>query len=167
MGFLIFSLNLSSTAQEQPTSLICQSQLNSKIEQIVNRSQFKRFRWGIAITTLSDEDEIYSRDAEYYFIPASTTKLMTTAAALSKLTPNYRIPTLVYGDANQNLYILGQGDPSLTTTQLQDLTQQLKNQGITQVNQLIADERYFPGFSVHPTWEWEIYKLDMAHRSIV
>ncbi|MEL7034875.1 MAG: D-alanyl-D-alanine carboxypeptidase/D-alanyl-D-alanine-endopeptidase [Cyanobacteria bacterium J06592_8] len=155
MGFSIYSLNLSSTAEEQPASLVCQIQLNSHIEKIINRSEFKGFRWGLAIVTLSNREEIYSRDAEYYFIPASTTKLMTTAAALSKLTPNYRIPTVVYGDDNQNLYIVGQGDPSLTTIQLQDLAQQLKNQGITQVNQLIADESNFPGFSVHPNWEWE------------
>ncbi|EAW37565.1 hypothetical protein L8106_01020 [Lyngbya sp. PCC 8106] len=155
LGFASTAISQSSPPQPQSSALICEQQLNPQIDTILNRPQFKRFRWGISLKTLSQNRELYHRDAEHYFIPASTVKLMTTAAALSQLSSNYRIPTSIYGDAKGNLYIVGRGDPSLTTTQLKDLAEQLKNQGITQVNQLIADQGYFPGFAVHPNWEWE------------
>jgi D-alanyl-D-alanine carboxypeptidase/D-alanyl-D-alanine-endopeptidase (penicillin-binding protein 4) len=155
LGFSSSAISQSSNPEPQSSVLICEHQLNSKLNGIVNRSQFKRFRWGILLKTLSKGEAIYSRDAEHYFIPASTVKLMTTAAALSQLTPNYRILTSIYGDQQGNLYIVGRGDPSLTATQLEDLAQQLQNKGINQVNQLIADQGYFPGFVVHPSWEWE------------
>ncbi len=150
---ILSSQSLASSPQSSAS--VCQGQLERGIDTIINRPQFKRFRWGISVKTLSQREPIYSRDAEHYFIPASTIKLMTTAAALTQLPQNYRIRTSVYGDQNGNLYVVGRGDPTLTTTQLEDLAQQLKNQGINQVNQLIADDHYFSGFSVHPNWEWE------------
>ena len=154
-GFSSTVLSQPSNLKPQSSSLLCQSQLNAQIDEIINRPQFQRFRWGISVKSLSQGEKIYSRDAEYYFIPASTVKLMTTAAALVKLTPNYRISTSIYGDSKGNLYLVGRGDPSLTAIQLEDLAQQLKNRGINRVNELIADEGYFRGFAVHPNWEWE------------
>ena len=158
--FLVFGFSAVAGGQSSPPapqspSFICERQLNSQINTILNRPRFKRFRWGISIKTLSQNQELYRRDAEHYFIPASAVKLMTTAAALSELSPNYRIVTSIYGDTKGNLYIVGRGDPSLTTTRLEDLAQKLKNRGINRVNQLIADEGYFPGFAVHPNWDWE------------
>ena len=55
------------------------------------------------------------------FNPASNVKLVTTAAALWFLGPNYRFKTVVYRDrglkegiVDGNLYIKGHGDPTLT-----------------------------------------------------
>lgn len=134
---------------------ICPNQLGSAINAIVNRPLFRRSRWGILVETLSDQTTIYSLDAGYYFIPASTAKLLTTAAVLQKLSPLYRIRTSLYGDGNNNIYVVGRGDPSLTEIQLQSLAQQLKKQGIEKINQLIADDSYFQGTAVNPHWEWE------------
>mgnify|MGYP002395777345 CR=1 FL=1 len=155
LGFASTAVSQSLNPEPQSNALICEQQLTPQIDRILSRSQFKRFRWGISIKTLSPNRELYRRDAEHYFIPASTVKLMTTAATLSQLPVDYRISTSIYGDAKGNLYIVGRGDPSLTTTQLKDLAKQLKDKGITQVNQLIADPGYFPGFAVHPNWDWE------------
>jgi D-alanyl-D-alanine carboxypeptidase/D-alanyl-D-alanine-endopeptidase (penicillin-binding protein 4) len=112
-------------------------------------------RWGVAVQTATSATTLYNRDGERYFIPASTLKLLTTAAALQTLGPNYRIRTSVYGDDSGSIYIVGRGDPSLTVVQLQDLAKQLKARGITQINRLIADDNYFRGSAVNPTWEWE------------
>ena len=137
------------------TKTICPAQLKPAVDTITNSPEFRRVRWGILVKNLADEQTLYSRDAEKYFNPASNIKLLTTAAALKQLGADFRIRTSVYQDADGILRVVGRGDPSLKVPQLQELTQQLRQQGITQVNQLIADDSYFQGDIVHPSWEWE------------
>jgi serine-type D-Ala-D-Ala carboxypeptidase/endopeptidase (penicillin-binding protein 4) len=134
---------------------ICPHELGAKVDTIANRAEFSRSRWGILIQSLSSNTTLYSRDSNKYFIPASNTKLLTTAAALQKIGANFRIKTSVYSAENGNLYIAGRGDPSITATQLKSLASQLKQRGISQVNQLIGDDSYFQGNAVNPNWEWE------------
>jgi serine-type D-Ala-D-Ala carboxypeptidase/endopeptidase (penicillin-binding protein 4) len=134
---------------------ICAGELGAKVDAIANRAEFSRSRWGILIQLLSSTTTLYSRDSNKYFIPASNVKLLTTAAALQKLGANFRIRTSVYSAENGNLYIAGRGDPSITATQLQSLASQLKQRGISRVNELIGDDSYFQGNAVNPHWEWE------------
>ncbi|MBE9199750.1 MULTISPECIES: D-alanyl-D-alanine carboxypeptidase/D-alanyl-D-alanine-endopeptidase [unclassified Nodularia (in: cyanobacteria)] len=137
------------------TKTICPAQLKSAVDSITNSPEFSRVRWGILVKNLADEQTLYHRDAEKYFNPASNTKLLTTAAALQQLGADFRIRTSVYQDGDRILRVVGRGDPSLKVPQLQELAQQLRQQGITQVNQLIADDSYLQGETVHPSWEWE------------
>jgi D-alanyl-D-alanine carboxypeptidase/D-alanyl-D-alanine-endopeptidase (penicillin-binding protein 4) len=95
---------------------------------------------------------------------ASNMKLFTTAAALSKLGPDYRIPTKVFRDGpvdargvlHGSLYLQGGGDPALGTpsfynsyfgglgTNLFSLTPQIKAAGIKSVTgRLYADDTVF------------------------
>lgn len=138
---------------------VCPAQLGAAIESVTNRPQFKRFSWGIVIQTLSSRT-LYSRDAQKYFIPASNVKLLTTAAALHQLGSQYRIRTSIYGTDNNDLLVVGRGDPSLTDTQLRQLAQQLSARGIRQVRQIIAADNYFQGYAVNPSWEWEDVQAD-------
>ncbi|WP_422387044.1 D-alanyl-D-alanine carboxypeptidase/D-alanyl-D-alanine endopeptidase [Anabaena sphaerica] len=137
------------------TKYTCPAQLESSIDAVINRPLFKRMRWGILVKPLSSPQTLYSRDAEKYFIPASNTKLFTTAAALQKLGANFRIRTSIYQDSEGILRVVGRGDPSLKNAQLTILAKQLYQQGIRQVNQLIADDSYFQGEVVHSSWQWE------------
>ncbi len=153
--FLLLFLNPLIALSQQTTKEICSTELTNAIDAVINRPIFRRYRWGILVETLSSKTTIYSRDAEYYFIPASTAKLLTTAAVLQQLRPQFRIRTSVYGDGKGNIYIVGRGDPSFTETQMKSLAEQLKEQGIENINQLIADDSYFQGMAVNPNWEWE------------
>ena len=139
---------------------ICPLQLRSEVETITNRPEFSRVRWGIIVKNMADQQTLYQRDGEKYFTPASNTKLLITAAALPELGGNFRIRTSVYQDRDGVLRVFGRGDPSLKIPQLQKLAQQLRQQGITQVNQLIADDSYFQGDIVNPSWEWEDLAAD-------
>jgi len=155
LSLILTSATPAVRAQTTPSGTICPAQLPAAIDAIASRPQFNRLRWGVAVQTVTSATTLYSLDAEHYFIPASTLKLLTTAAALQKLGPDYRIRTSVYGDGSGSIYIVGRGDPSFTISQLQDLAKQLKARGITQINRLIADDNYFRGSAVNPTWEWE------------
>ncbi|MBD2505409.1 D-alanyl-D-alanine carboxypeptidase/D-alanyl-D-alanine endopeptidase [Anabaena azotica] len=148
------------TTPTTTTKTVCPAELETAIDAIVNRPIFNRVRWGILVAPLSSGQTLYSRDAQKFFIPASNTKLLTTAAALQQLGANFRIRTSIYQNDDGNLTIVGRGDPSLSDTQLQALAQQLKKQGITQIKQLIADDSYIQGDIVNSTWQWEDVQAD-------
>ncbi|MBE9004225.1 D-alanyl-D-alanine carboxypeptidase/D-alanyl-D-alanine-endopeptidase [Fortiea sp. LEGE XX443] len=137
------------------TKSLCPAQLGASIDAAINRPLFSRTRWGILVKNLVSDQTLYSYDAQKYFTPASNVKLLTTAAALKQLGANFRIRTSVYQDGDGILRIVGRGDPSLKNAQLTLLAKELRQQGITQVNQLIADDSYFQGDIVPPSWQWE------------
>ncbi|MBW4446253.1 MAG: D-alanyl-D-alanine carboxypeptidase/D-alanyl-D-alanine-endopeptidase [Spirirestis rafaelensis WJT71-NPBG6] len=137
------------------TKNICPTQLGAAVDEVINRPQYSRVRWGILVQPLYKRQNLYSRDAEKYFTPASNAKLLTTAAALQQLGANFRIRTSIYQDGIGVLRVVGRGDPSFSDTQLVELAKQLKAKGITQIRKLIADDSYFQGDIVSPSWEWE------------
>ena len=143
-------------------SRLCPAQLPGAIAQVTRRPGFERARWGILVQTLAPEaanrQTLYAQEADRYFTPASTVKLMTTAAALRELGPQFRIRTSVYqvGDANQTLLrVVGRGDPSFDQEDLRALAQQIRDRDIQRVDQLIGNDQFFQGDPVHPNWEWE------------
>lgn len=147
----------------QSTPGICPADLSREVERVMNRPDLVRSRIGILVTTLptqgSSPQVLYAHDAERFFLPASNVKLMTTAAALQRLGPDFRFQTSIYGTTQSNgltvLRVMGGGDPSLTEADLAVLADDLVAQGIRRVSHLIADDHTFPGSSVNPTWEWE------------
>ncbi|WP_445251472.1 MULTISPECIES: D-alanyl-D-alanine carboxypeptidase/D-alanyl-D-alanine endopeptidase [unclassified Microcoleus] len=158
LSLLVLVLGRPSAVAAQTSAVagdICPGELGAQVDAIANRPEFSRSRWGILIQPLSSTTTLYSRDAQKYFIPASNAKLLTTAAALQKLGADFRIKTSVYSGENGSLYVAGRGDPSIAEAQLKSLAQQLKQRGISQVNQLIGDDSYFQGSAVNPNWEWE------------
>lgn len=142
------------------TKSICPTQLGSAVNAVINRPLFRRSRWGILVQPLSSGQTLYSQDAQKYFTPSSNAKLLTTAAVLQNLGANFRIRTSIYQNADGILRIVGRGDPNLSDTQLQALAKQLKQNGITQIKQLIVDDSYIQGDIVNPTWEWEDVQSD-------
>lgn len=142
---------------------ICPAQLATELEAIAQQPAFQRARWGILVQTLATPggraETLYAREAASYFIPASNVKLLTTAAALEQLGAQYQIRTSIIAETTEtgavHLRVVGRGDPSLTAADLQNLAQQVRQQGITQVRELVADDSFFQGAAVNPNWEWE------------
>lgn len=151
---------LGSQSLDTQASSLCPAQLGTAIDAVIDRPQFRRTRWGLLIEPLSRDSALYSRDATHYFIPASNVKLLTTAAALHQLGSDFRIRTSIYKMDTDSLRVVGRGDPSLTEAQLKDLAQQLRRQGIRQVQHLIVEDGYFQGNAIHPTWDWEDVQSD-------
>src|SRR4029077_9030574 len=78
--------------------------------------------WGIQILDLSTGKALYELNADHFFIPASNTKLFTTALALIRLGPDFTFQTRVLADAPPDsagrirgpLRLVGGGDPNLS-----------------------------------------------------
>lgn len=134
---------------------VCIDRLEGEITAIQNRYTLSgRERWGILAATLNPPQILYRQNDRQYFIPASNTKLLTTAAALHQLGSEFRIRTSVYRTAD-GLRVVGRGDPSIGREQLQQLAQQVAATGIRQIDRLIAEDAYFRGSPYNPHWQWE------------
>lgn len=121
-----------------------------------------------SIINPATDEVLFDRNGDTAAAPASTMKLLTAAAALQVLGPNYRVETKVYQDpANlSTIYLVGAGDPTLSRTavgkqsvyrdapKLSDLAVMvnaaLKGQP---VNKIILDSTLFSGPSWEPTWQ--------------
>jgi D-alanyl-D-alanine carboxypeptidase/D-alanyl-D-alanine-endopeptidase (penicillin-binding protein 4) len=162
LGILLSITGLTANSAVAQEAGICPAQLSTTIASIIDRPQFHRARWGILVQLLdrsAHPPTLYAHDAERYFIPASNAKLLTTAAVLDQLGASFRIRTSVYQIDSPSheitLQVVGRGDPSLTDAELQTLARQIRDRGITQINQLIATDQFFRGDAINPTWEWE------------
>jgi len=119
---------------------------------------------GLLVVDTADGRVLCSRAANRPRSLASNTKLFTTAAALSRLGPQARIPTKLFaagrvdesGTLHGSLYLKGGGDPTLGTppfiegylgglgTNLYLLKRQLREAGIERVTgRLYADDTVF------------------------
>ncbi|MCA1606898.1 MAG: D-alanyl-D-alanine carboxypeptidase/D-alanyl-D-alanine-endopeptidase, partial [Acidobacteria bacterium] len=103
---------------------------------------------------------------------ASNMKLYTVAAALDRLSPDYRFVTSVYalakpdaaGIVHGDLTIYGRGDPSIAARfnngnyfkGIDDLAARIVAAGVKRVEgDLVGDETYFVGPQYGAGWEWE------------
>ena len=84
-----------------------------------------------------------SRELTKTFIPASTIKLITGLAALEILGPEYRFTTRIFLDPEQNLYILGAGDPFLISEKITSIAKLIAEQGITEIQDIVLDDSNF------------------------
>ncbi len=147
-------------SQPNPQNL-CPVDLPEAISTILSRPEFRRSRWGILVETLSTQKNLYSLESDKYFIPASTFKLLTTAAALYKFGSSWQIKTSIYRK-NNTYTIVGRGDPSLSTQDLDNLARQLREKGITKIPNLVFNHSYFQTPYIPPTWEWQDINFSYA-----
>lgn len=111
---------------------------------------------------------IAEKDKKKTLLPASITKLITTATALEVLGKDFRFKTLLGyngtltpdGTLNGDLYIVGYGDPTLgspnfshTSSVLSIWTEAIKKHGIKHIHgNIIADDSYFDTEGASSQW---------------
>lgn len=126
---------------------------------------------GISIYNLSTNDQLYARNEDTRFVPASNMKLFTLAAALDRLGPDYQFKTEVYVDGpisedgflEGNLILKGYGDPSLTSEDLDELADELMDKGIRHIQgKILVDESYFDEVRLAPGWMWDDEPYDYS-----
>jgi serine-type D-Ala-D-Ala carboxypeptidase/endopeptidase (penicillin-binding protein 4) len=137
-------------------------ELSQKIDEIISKPAFNQARWGILVST--KDQNIYTRNAYQLFIPASNAKLLTTAAALKKLGPDYRRSTTIVQAGANHLRLIGQGDPSFGDPQAQDLARQLKARGISRIPLLTLEDSAIGSPTTNPNWEWGDLQAGFAPR---
>jgi serine-type D-Ala-D-Ala carboxypeptidase/endopeptidase (penicillin-binding protein 4) len=137
----------------EPT--LCPAAVSATVAAIAARYNLQRYHWGYQVQALNGNVALASYQGNSLFLPASTTKLLTTAATLRQLGSQTRLRTSVYQDpTGTSLTVVGRGDPTIATTQIQDLARQIQQKGIRQVDRLTTSSTYFRGSPMNPDWEW-------------
>jgi PBP4 family serine-type D-alanyl-D-alanine carboxypeptidase len=97
-------------------------QVETRLQQIMNRPDFRHAFFGIDFYSLDKNKPLYTLNPDKLFVPGSTTKLITAGSALALFGPDYRFHTYVYrtgeitndGILNGDLVLLASGDPNLS-----------------------------------------------------
>jgi D-alanyl-D-alanine carboxypeptidase/D-alanyl-D-alanine-endopeptidase (penicillin-binding protein 4) len=142
--------------------------LAEQINTVLSQPPLDRAHWGVDVVDLDSGKVIYAQNPGQLFLPASNTKLFTTAAALAIAGPSYRFRTTVeaegkideHGRLAGDLVIVGRGDPNISgrtlpyalktervpphTQILEEMADQVANSGLKIVDgDLIGDDTYY------------------------
>lgn len=134
--------------------------INKDISAIINKYD-KHINVGIEVRDISRNRVIFARNANRYYVPASSLKLFADAAALIYLGPDFHFRTSIATDATMinngrlegNLYLEFSGAPDLSTKQLAELVNALKSLGIYRISKDVilvganyTDKAHGPGW---------------------
>jgi len=150
--------------------------LSQRITALLDEPPFDRVTWGVYAT--DDRGRVlFSRDGDRWFVPASNTKLIVTAAAMALLPPDHRIRTSLYVDGTLrdgilegDLVVYGRGDPTFSTrcyggdtlaagtcdsasTRVAALADSVRARGVRRITgRVVGDGSYFEPTMLHPQW---------------
>ncbi|HEV2762223.1 MAG TPA: D-alanyl-D-alanine carboxypeptidase/D-alanyl-D-alanine-endopeptidase, partial [Pyrinomonadaceae bacterium] len=148
-------------------------ELRARIQDILRQPQLAASHVGVKIASLDTGRVVYEENAGKWLQPASNLKLFTVAAALDRLTPEFRFVTSVYaparpdtsGTVRGDLVVYGRGDPTFATrftggtdywAAINELAGRIVAAGVRRIEgDLIGDESYFAGPPLAPGWEWD------------
>ena len=159
-----FLIVLSWSSQSRAQSLGgAERGLTDRLKEILSDPVLNDAMVGVHVHSLTDNKALFTRNGTRLFNPASNVKLVTTAAALWFLGPNYKFRTTVYRDrglkegvVDGNLYIKGHGDPTLTNESIFGLVNEVALRGIKKIDgDLIVDDSFFDQVYEGPGWEQE------------
>jgi D-alanyl-D-alanine carboxypeptidase/D-alanyl-D-alanine-endopeptidase (penicillin-binding protein 4) len=146
--------------------------LQTRISEILAKPELSSATVGVKVVSLDTGRILFEENAGKLLRPASNMKLYTVAAALDRLSPDYRFVTSVYassrpdpsGVVRGDLTIYGRGDPSIAARfnkgdylkGIDDLATRVVAAGVKRVEgDLVGDESYFVGPKYGAGWEWE------------
>ncbi len=169
-----------STATPSPTPAVSPSatptktlaELKGRISEILAKPELASAMVGIKVTSLDTGRVLFEENAAKLLRPASNMKIYTVAAAIDRLSPEYRFTTSIYAAARPDasgvirgdLTVYGRGDPSLAARfnngdyfkGIDDLATRIVSAGVKRIEgDLIGDESYFVGPKYGAGWEWE------------
>jgi D-alanyl-D-alanine carboxypeptidase/D-alanyl-D-alanine-endopeptidase (penicillin-binding protein 4) len=103
--------------------------------------------------------------------PASNAKILTAATALARLGPDFRFTSGVYGTIEDGsaarLVLRSNGDPSLSTRDLEQMVKKLVAAGLSRVGEILVDQSHFdqnhlpPAFGQQPN-EWAAFRAPVS-----
>ena len=149
------------TAAAAPDQRASQPPLAATLAGLAGSAVLHPQETGIVVMALPERQVVYSRQADRPLKPASTLKILTTAAALALLRPEFVHDTPIYADGEidasgvlaGNLYVQGRGAPDLVGESWWLMARRLAGLGLKRVTgNLVADESYFDAVRRPPGW---------------
>ena len=147
-------------AQHAVAAPVSDPALAKKLKSLMKDSRVTEGKTGVTVIDAATGSELYQRKGSQALMPASNTKIVTAAAAMHTLGPDYRFKTEVIKRAkvtgrtlNGRLYLKGYGDPTARQSDYASLAKKVRAAGITAVTgKLVVDASYFDSVRYNPTW---------------
>lgn len=138
---------------------------------LVSDRSLKDAQIGVSVVN-ADSGAVLAQSGEHIALnPASNAKLYTAAAALAILHGSHRYQTTLSGAIKSGnvgeLVLRGHGDPSLRSSDLWAMAEELKARGVRKVESLVIDQRFFdeqttpPAFEQQPN-EWAAFRAPVS-----
>lgn len=108
---------------------------------------------GIKIVSLKTNDTLYELNAHSLFNPASNNKLFTCISALALLDTGLTFTTSV-SRVNNNIYLIGGGDPDLSLNSLDSLAK-VTAERLNNIDTLFLDESLLDTIRFGEGWMWD------------
>jgi D-alanyl-D-alanine carboxypeptidase/D-alanyl-D-alanine-endopeptidase (penicillin-binding protein 4) len=139
--------------------------LAGEMRRLVGATKTGTAKIGISIVDTQTGEVLYASRAAEPLIPASNMKILTSAAALWELGPDYVYRTELR-EIDGKLVIVGSGDPALADPELlsqtepkltvEDVLNLLANAthkaGVNEISEIVLDDRVFDRNYIHPSW---------------
>ncbi len=149
--FLLLFIQISASTKDD---------IKEKITEILNKLP-STTKTAILIYDPLTQDTVFQKNHTLSMVPASNTKLFTTATALSIMGGNYPLATKILCDDKDikdgviqgNLYIKGFGNSVFTTDDLIEMVKTLKKMGIKKITgYIVGDDYYFDELYTRADW---------------
>ncbi len=152
-----------------PPKGLDRKELAEELRKLMEAPALRRARFGVCAMDLTGEDWLFEHNANELLTPASNNKLLTTAAALELLGPDFEFRTtlallgkvLPGGVLQGDLLLVGRGDPNISgrlnqgkpTAVMEKWADAVAAAGIKSIRGgVIADDTYFDRQPLHPAW---------------
>jgi len=135
------------------TNLLAKPDFDERVTALIGEIE-PRARVGLIVQDAKTGETLFERQANYAFIPASTTKLITSYTALHSLGADFKFKTSVMKDSDGALYLKFRGDPSFKTEDFNKLLKSIPKNDLTKASAFFIDNTYYenpvysPGASV-------------------
>lgn len=156
------------------TAGLCAKDLTPDVQALAEKYAVLQGTSWAAAAADTNRKPVFSLQADLRLAPASTLKLITSAAALEAFGPMHRFETRIYADTqpdengvlNGNIYVRGAGDPTLGSARVsgslawQELlsawSKQIRQAGIRKINgHIYGDISLFDGPSLPLKTNWQ------------
>jgi len=141
--------------------------LKARIDEILGAPVFARAKISVAVMDPESGRFLYAKNEKTGLNAASNVKIVTEAAGLALLGPEFRWKTTVFsaippdggkavaaGELRGDLYVKTSGDPTLSTQDLNGLAASLAASGLHKVRGgLVIDTSAFDGATIAPAFE--------------
>ena len=147
-------------------------ELRARIQEVLRNPDLAPSQMAVKIASLDTGRTLYEESAGKLLHPASNMKIYTVAAALDRLTPDFRFKTSAYvpampdanGTIRGDLIIYGRGDPTFAASfnngdyykAIDDFAARIAAANVKRIEgNIVGDESYFTGGRLGYGWEWD------------
>ncbi|HEX3695934.1 MAG TPA: D-alanyl-D-alanine carboxypeptidase/D-alanyl-D-alanine-endopeptidase [Polyangia bacterium] len=141
--------------------------LRTQLDEVFGAPSLAKAKVGVMVVEADTGRKVYARSDKTLLNAASNVKIVTSAAALGMLGPEYRWKTTLSaavpasgpllgpgGELGGDLYVRGFGDPTLTTQDLNAMIADLASLGLRKIaGGVVVDETFFDHAHVGPAYD--------------